>query len=130
MSRSSARRGLVEPIPALAAVLVVGMALGVYADAVATVEPNQSADGRAAATLQRVHDDVSVNGAVRPGRVADAGDAAPAGYDLNVTVTAGEDRWSTGPGPPDTGAVAQRRTGVRIDRWSVRPGRIRVVVWS
>lgn len=99
MSRSSARRGLIEPLPALAAVIVVGLALGLYADALATVEPGPSESGTAKATLQSVHHAVSDDGVAVPSRVPGTGDAGPAGYDVNVTRVAGGQQWTAGPLP-------------------------------
>lgn len=130
MSRSSARKGLIEPLPALAAVLVIGLALGLYADAMATVEPEQSKTGTAQATLQSVHDAVSEGGTALPRRVPRVDDAGPVGYDVNVTLAAGDKEWRAGPVPPERAATARRRTPVRLDRWTVRPGRLRVVVWT
>lgn len=129
MSRWSARRAQVEPLPALAAVLVVGLALGTYADALAAVEPSPSERGTAAATLQRVTDEVTVDGAAVPGRLDHATAASPAGHELNVTLAVDDRRWSAGPTPPPDAPDAERRTPVRTDRWSVDPGRLRVVVW-
>lgn len=130
MSRSSARRGLVEPLPALAAVLVIGLALGLYANAVATVDPTGSETGTARATLQSVHDAISEDGAALPRRVQDLGDAGPTGYRTNVTLAAGSEQWTAGPAPPAGAADAYRRTPVRLDRWTVRPGRLAVVIWT
>lgn len=121
---------MIEPLPALAAVLVLGIALGVYADAMASVDPARSASGTAAATLQSVHDRVSEDGAALPGRVPDARDAGPAGYRVNLTLSTGSSLWSAGPTPPDRATEAGRTTPVRIDQWTVRPGRLRVVVWT
>ena len=130
VSRSSARRGQTEPLAALAAVLVVGLAMGLYADALAAAEPPSRDSGTAAATLQRVQDHVSEDGAARPGRVPTATDLAPPGRTMNVTLVAGDRRWTAGPSPPDGAPSARRGTAVRLDRWSAGPGTIRVVVWS
>lgn len=130
MSRSSGRRAQTEPLAALAAVLVVGMALALYADALAAVEPDQSEPGAADATLQAVHDEVTEDGAARPERVPDATAAGPPGYEVNVTLAAAGRRWTGGPAPPSDGTRATRRTAVRLDRWTTRPGRLGVVVWT
>lgn len=130
MSRSSARRGLVEPLPALAAVLVVGLALGLYADALATVESVRSESGTARATLQSAHVAVTGDSTALPGRVPGAADVGPAGYHVNVTLTTGDQQWSAGPVPPTSATDARRRTPVRLDRWTVRPGWLTVEVWT
>jgi len=130
MSPSSARSGQAEPLPALAAVLAVGLALTLYADALAAVEPEPSEPGTAGATLQVAHDVVVDDGAALPRRITDAAAAGPPGYGVNVTLTADEHRWTAGPLPPPGASDASRRTAVRIDRWTVRPGRLSVVVWS
>jgi len=130
VSRSSARRGQTEPLAALAAVLVLGLALGTYADALAAAEPTQSEPATAEATLQRATDAVTADGAALPGRLGDASAVAPDGYRLNVTLAADDRRWSAGPTPPAGAPDADRRTPVRTGRWSVSPGRLRVVVWA
>lgn len=130
MSRSSERRALIEPLPALAAVLVIGLALGLYADAIGTVEPERSDDGTAQATLQSVHVALTEGSVAIPERVPGVESTGPAGYDVNVTLTAGNEQWSAGPIPPDGAADAWRRTPVQLDRWTVRPGRLTVVVWT
>lgn len=130
MSRWSARKGQTEPLAALAAVLVLGIALGVYADALAAVEPPQSSSPTAGATLQEVHETVTDDGVAEPGRLATATGVAPPGHDLNATLSAAGHRWTAGPVPPSNAASASRRTPVRVDRWSAAAGRLRVVVWT
>lgn len=130
VSRSSARRGQTEPLAALAAVLVVGLALGLYADAIAAARPPSSDPGTAAATLQRVQDHVSDGGVALPDRVPAATALAPHGHTANVTLATGNRRWTAGPSPPADAPSARRSTAVRIDQWSARPGTLRVVVWS
>lgn len=130
MSRSSARRGQTEPLAALAAVVVVGLALALYVDVLAAVEPSPPPEAPAAATLQEVHESVTEDGAARPGRLSDALSTGPPGYDVNVTLSSGPHRWSAGPVPPASAAAASRRTAVSVGRWTTRPGRLGVVVWS
>lgn len=130
MSRSSAREAQTEPLAALAAVLVVGLAVGLYADAMAAVEPAPAEGATADAVLQSVYDAITEDGAARPGRVPAATAAGPPGRDVNVTLSAGGRTWRSGPTPPSDAADADRRTPVRLDRWTVRPGRLQVVVWS
>lgn len=127
---SSGQRGQTEPLAALAAVLVLGFALALYADALSAVEPTHPETGPADATLQSVHDAVSEDGAARPRRVQAATAAGPQGYDVNVTLGAADRRWTAGPSPPPSATDAGRRTPVRVDRWTIRPGRLRVVIWS
>jgi hypothetical protein len=129
MSRSSARRGQVEPLAALAAVLVLGLALGLYAETLAAVEPSRPEPASPEATLQRVTDALSADAAAIPDRLPETRKLAPSGRELNVTLTADGRRWSVGPTRPE-GASADRHIPVQIDRWSVEPGRLRVVVWS
>lgn len=124
------RRGQTEPLAALAAVLVLGLAFGLYADALAAVEPDRSTSATAGAALQRVHDAVTDDGVAVPGRLPDALDAAPSGYDLNVTLSADDRRWTAGPDPPSSGEAAGRLTPVRRSRWTATPGHLRVVVWT
>lgn len=129
MSRSWARRGQAEPLAALAAVLVLGIALSLYADALAFVEPAPTPGATADATLQAVRDAVHEDGAAVPARLSTAVQAGPAGHEVNASLVAGGERWAAGPAPPTEGARADARTAVRLDRWTVTPGRLEVVVW-
>lgn len=70
MSRSTVRRGQVEPLAALAAVLVLGVALGLYADVLAAVQPTPAPSGAREATLQRAADVVTEDGAAEPDRLS------------------------------------------------------------
>lgn len=130
MSRWSGHSGQTEPLAALAAVLVLGLALGLYADALAAVEPQQSRSPTAGASLQRVHDAVTVDGVAVPDRLPHASGVAPAGHELNATLSAEGTTWTAGPVPPSGAASAARETPVRVDRWTAAAGRLRVVVWT
>jgi hypothetical protein len=130
MSRWSARRGQTEPLAALAAVLVLGLALGLYADVLAAVEPPQSRSPTAGASLQRVHDAVTDDGVAVPGRLDHATGVAPPGHDLNATLSAAGNTWTVGPVPPQDAPSASRQTPVRVDRWTAAAGHLRVVVWT
>jgi len=134
MSRSSERRAQVEPLPALVAVAVVCAGLGLYAGIVEDVRRTLGDRDRAGPTLDRCRAALERFGVLRPSRLPAALRAGPAGWRLNVTLSAGDARWAGGPAPPSPG---ERAGGVEraSELASVaaggraRPGRIRVVVW-
>jgi hypothetical protein len=129
MSRSSARRAQVEPLAALAAVLVLGVALGAYVGALDGALPSPTDRNRAEPALGRVADALRPDGVARPARLPAAAAAAPDGYRANVTLAAGDRRWSVGPSPPESADTAARRLPVRVAPGRVRTGRLRVEVW-
>lgn len=130
MSRWSGRRGQVEPLAALVAVLAVGAALALYADVLLAAEPSPTGPGTADATLQRVATTVSDGAVALPARVPRAVDAGPAGRPVNVTLSAGDRTWTVGPTPPPDASNASRPASVRLRPGRVQPGRLRVVVWT
>ena len=131
MSRSSAR-GQVEPIAALVCLLAVCIAVSTYATALAGME-YETERNVAAPTLDRVVDRLATGGVAVPDRTGRARRAGPTGYRLNVTVAAAGERWHAGATPPgrrvDTDTAA-RTIGVRLAPGRIRPGRVRVEVWS
>jgi hypothetical protein len=146
MSRSSARerrewaagsrssgtddRAQVEPLAALAAVFAVCVGLALYGGVLSSVTPGTERD-LARPTLDRVHDRLSTGGVAVPGRLDAARAVGPDGYDLNLSVTAADRRWTAGPEPPASAHdAATRTTGVRLTPGRVAPGRLRVVVWT
>ncbi|WP_049935820.1 DUF7285 family protein [Haloplanus natans] len=131
MSRSSAR-GQVEPTAALVVLLAVCAAVSTYAVAL-NGAGYESERNVASPTLDRVVGRLAVGGVADPRRRARARRSGPTGYRLNVTIAAAGRRWYAGPSPPgrlaDTDTAA-RSVGVRIAPGRVRPGRVRVEVWS
>ncbi|MFB6256760.1 MAG: hypothetical protein ABEH58_08580 [Haloplanus sp.] len=131
MSRLSAR-GQVEPTAALVVVLAVCAAVSTYAVALNGVGGETERE-LASPALNRVVDRLAVGGVVEPHRREQARRSGPAGYRLNVTVAAAGQRWYAGPSPPGRRAdtdIAARSVGVRLAPGRVRPGRVRVEVWS
>ncbi|MFC5367042.1 DUF7285 family protein [Salinirubrum litoreum] len=123
-------RGQVEPLAALAAVFAVCVGLALYGGVLSSVTPETSRN-LAEPTLDRVHDRVSTGGVAVPERLDAARAVGPEGYDLNLSLTADDRRWSVGETPPQsTTDTASRPTGVRIVPGRVDPGRLRVVIWS
>jgi hypothetical protein len=134
MSRSSGR-GQVEPTAALVVVLAVSAAVSAYAVALDGADAGvgeRSERELGEPTLERVTGALVTGGVADPGRTDRAHRAGPSGYRLNVTVAAAGKRWQAGPTPPRraTTDVATRRVGVRIGPGRIRPGRVRVEVWS
>lgn len=130
MSRSSTRRGQTAPIPALVAVLAVCLGISLYAGVLADAVPERDRD-LAGPTLDRVADGLTETAVARPGRLSSAVERGPDGYDLRATLTAGGERWSVGPAPPESGDAdeASRGLPVRLGPGEIVPGRLRVVVW-
>lgn len=128
MSRSSARRGQVEPLAALAAVLAVGVALAGYAGALDAALPAGSDRDRAEPMLDRAAATLRPDGVARPARLARAADP-PRGYRANLTLTAAGHRWTVGPPVPGSANTVARRLPVRVAPGEVRRGRLRVGVW-
>lgn len=124
-------RGQTSPLAALAALFAVCTGVSIYVVALGGAVPVGDDRAYADSTLHRVSDELSDGGVVDPSALDSARSAAPAGRQLNVTLTAGDRRWTTGPRPP-TGTrtdAASRTTSVRLGPGSVAPGRLRVEVW-
>lgn len=131
MSRSSARRGQVEPTAALAATFAVVVGVALYAGALGSVAPGERDRALADPALERAHAALSPEGTVvLPDGVERALDARPDGYRANVTVRTAERRWTAGPVPPRSAETAARSVGVRVGPADVRAGTLRVEVWA
>ncbi|WP_254543355.1 DUF7285 family protein [Halomarina pelagica] len=131
MSRSSARRAQVEPVAALLAVVVLCLAVSLYAGVVTDfVATDSNADGTTAIAADRAVALVAPAGVATPADLPAAVDAAPAGYRLNATLDAGGERWHLGPAAPPTAPRATRPVSVRLAPGRVVPGTLAVVVWS
>lgn len=128
MSRSSARRGQVEPLAALVAVFAVGAGLALYAG-VATEALPASGRNVAEPTLGSVRAAVSDHGVVVPRRLSAGLRAVPEGYAAHVAVVATERAWHAGPPPDPAADVATVRVTARTGPATVRPATLRVEVW-
>lgn len=129
MSRWSTRRGQTEPVAVLAAVFAVGAGIALYAGVVDATLGGGSAPG-AEPTLRRVWSAVADTGVVTPGRLSDGLSAAADGYEVRITLAAGDNTWAAGPTPPADAATASRRASVRVGPGHVDSGRLQVEVWS
>jgi len=129
MSRSSARRGQVEPLAAIVAVFALGVGLTIYAGAVEDTFPGTEPRNVAQPTLSAVEDAVETAGVVRPTRLSRVDSVAPAGRRLNVTLTAGGRRWTRGDRAPASAQRASTRVSVGLGSGRVQPGRLTVRVW-
>lgn len=128
MSRSSAR-GQVEPTAALVVLLAVCGAVSTYATVLGGAGYEAERDV-AVPTLDRVVDRLATGGVADPAQRRRARHAGPAGYRVNVTLAAAGRRWHAGPSPAEDADTATRTLGVRLAPGRVRPGRVRVEVWS
>lgn len=118
-----------EPLAALVALAAVALALSLYAGVLEASLPGDS-DRTAAVTADRALAAVAPDGVARPARLADAVAVAPEGYRLNATLTTGDRRWTAGPDRPPDRDGQRRQVAVRLEPGRVRPGALRVVVWS
>ena len=123
-------RGQVEPIPALTAVVIIGLALSLYATSLPTAAFANAEHDVAQPTLSRVFIAVTDDGVVHESLLTEAANAGPAGYDVNVTLTFGNQRLQQGPNSPDDASRATRQVSVRRANGTVVPGRLTVEVWS
>ena len=132
-------RAQTEPFAALAAVVVVALALSVWAGAFEGALPEPVDRDLAEPTADRVERALTEAGVVRPDRLVRSGTAgaasrpvnrsAPEGYRLNVTLVRDGTRRSVGPATPETADTAVRRVSIGSPG-SVSPGRLEVRVWT
>jgi len=127
-SWSAEDRGAVEPLVALAGVLVLGLLLSTYAVGVDRTLPGDRERDLAEPTLRAVVDDATHNGVVRPARLT-AGRVAPDGHRVRVELRAAGRTWTDGPEFDADAVSAVRQVSVRVET-SVEPGRLRVEVWA
>lgn len=132
MSHSSARRAQVEPLPALIAVAVVCLAISAYAGVTSNVLPEQSRYVPSEQVLADAIDEATPAGqiVVEPS-LLDSISVAPAGFEMSVTVLAGDNMWRAGAtNPPPNAEIASELVPIRIHPGEVVPGRFIVKVWS
>lgn len=129
MSRSSARRGQVEPLAAIVAVFAVGAGLTVYAGVLDSELPGRERQHVAGPTLDRLESTVAQSGIIEPGKLAEGQAVVPDGYRLNATLVTAKTRWHVGPEPPKRAQRATEQVSVRVAPGRVRPGRLTVRVW-
>jgi len=129
MRRSSAE-GQTEPFAALVAVVVVALALALYAGAFEANLPGPVDRNHAEAAADRIERAITVGAVAKPGRLADELERGPDGYDINATLSYGNSTERVGPVPPETADTARRRVSVRTGSSEVVPGRLEVRVWT
>ncbi|MFB6267035.1 MAG: hypothetical protein ABEI31_05190 [Halodesulfurarchaeum sp.] len=125
---SSARRGQVEPLPALIALAVFAIALSVYGVAFANVTLGGHATSEGA-ILTNALASVTEGTVVRPHRLEAGLASAPDGHRLAIVVRVDGRVWRAGPSPP-TDARTITRTVLVQTADGARPGRIRVSTWT
>lgn len=130
-TREAIDRGQASPLAALAALFAVCTGVSIYVVALGGTVAVGDDRAYAEPTLHRVGDELADGGVADPETLDTARSAAPDGRRLNVTLTAGDRRWTAGPTPPKEGPTdaASRTTSVRLGPGSVVPGRLRVEVW-
>lgn len=116
------------PLPALVAVVAVGLGLSLYAGVLAGTLP-QGTDRPARATLDAVESAVTTDGVARPDDLQRGPAAVPVGTDVNVSLTVGGRRWTVGPTPPREADRSSRRLPVRTAAGRIRAGTLAVEVW-
>jgi len=127
--RRSSDRAQFEAVVALVAVLAVGTGLTVYAETLSGVVPEDPERETAETALDRIHAELRVAGVVDPDRLERAGNAAPGGWQTNVTIRTRGRTWQHGPGPPESAQRAARRVSVRVAQGDTDPARLTVVLW-
>jgi hypothetical protein len=130
MSRSSGRRGQVEPIAAIVAVFAVGAGLAIYAGVIDARLPGTTDRNVARPVLDRATATLGNASVVRPDRFGRVVTVVPAGYRVNATLQTADRRWQLGPPVPRRADTASRRLSVKLAPGVVRPGRLTVRVWS
>lgn len=124
----SFERAQAEPLAALVAVVAVCLALSLYTGVLEASLPGRSDRAVGDAAIERVERAVAPAGVAQPDRVERGPDAGPEGYETNVTIEAAGERWTAGPGVPETADGARKAIGVRVGPGSVRAGRLEVHV--
>lgn len=126
----------VEPLAALVAVFAVGAALTTYAGVLDATLPTPDRN-LAEPTVERVERAVSEAGVVEPTRLSEGVHAGADGYQVNVTLVAGDRTWHAGPTPParadasrDADSTAEIAVSVQVAPGQIRAGRLRVEVWQ
>ena len=119
---SSARRGQVEPLPALLALAIFAIGLSLYGGTIADVVPG-SGPTVSDATMRSVQSHLTVGPVVVPDRMADLDAALSAQY--AVTLRADGRSWRWGERIEDPDGSRRVHVLVRTDRGEV-PGVLRV----
>ncbi len=127
--RRSSDRAQFEAVVALVAVLAVGTGLALYAETLSGVVPEDSERETAETALDRIHGELRVAGVVDPDRLERARNAAPDGWQTNVTIRIRSRTWQHGPDPPGSAPRAARRVSVRVTPGDTDPARLTVVLW-
>lgn len=123
-------RGVVRPLPALIAAAVLCAAVSLYATTLHDRTPASDRD-LTAPTADDAVETLTATGVADPDRIdAAARKSGPDGSEVALTLTAPNRTWTAGPEPPDGAASTARRVPVRVGPGRVRPGEVRVVVWS
>lgn len=116
-----------NPLVALAGVLVVAAALSTYALAFANAPAPDHDRNRAEPALTDALNTLRDGGVVVPGALAALDGKRPS---MNVSVRTANRSWTSGPHPPRDATTTSRRVPIRIAPGDVRPGRVRVGVWG
>ncbi len=127
--RRSSDKAQVEPLAALAAVLAVSAAFVLYAGTLDDAVPGQPDDETPTQILESVHRSLQTTGVSAPSRLDAAIATIPEGWQANVTLSGGGERWQRGPSPPESADRVTRRVSVQLAPQRIEPGQLRVVVW-
>jgi len=128
MPRSSGR-GQVEPLAALAAVLAVGVGLGLYAGVSGINGGTDREHTRADVVLEEALAASPSAVVVVPGALPRPAALVPPGWRANLTLRTTAGHRAAGPPRPLDADTATRLVPVRLAPGRVRPGRLRVAVW-
>lgn len=127
---SWSRRGQVEPLAALAAVLAVAVGLTLYVGVLDATLPDLTADrGLAAAAADRFVAEARSFGAIATPIDEPARAARPTGHELNATLRSDGRAWAAGPERAPAADCVTRWVSVGVAPGRVRPGRLEVCTW-
>lgn len=129
MQRSSGRKGQVEPFAALAAVVALGAAFALYAGAYGSLSPAADPSDAALTEWTRVEYALRTDGVLSPQGFSEL-PAPPTGHHRYVWLHVANSTWTRGPSPPARATTHTEFVPVRVAPGTVRPGRLRVVVWT
>jgi len=128
---SSPDRGQTEPLAALVAVFALGVGLSLYVGVLDSTLPSLTEESEITPiAADRLVDEASTSGAIRPPIGTAVERARPDGYAMNATLRADSAVWHGGPIRPPTADCVRQRVRVRTAPATVRPGSLEVCVWT
>lgn len=127
---SWSRRGQVEPLAALAAVLAVSIGLSLYVGVLDATLPELTTDRRmAVVAADRLVTEATSFGAMATPFDGPAEAARPSGHELNASLRSDGRTWTAGSERASSADCVTRRVSVGVAPGRVRTGRLEVCTW-